>query len=83
MARWAYWICSVAWLRASLHAYRIEKVQEVVSILFHAQFASGPGRKRDTLLEIFNLEPVFYIDSEQKYGFSLDVGIVRAHGLWN
>jgi len=35
-----------------------------MGVLFNAQLAGGPGGKRDTLLEIFYLEPVFNVDGQ-------------------
>ena len=40
----------------------VQQIEEAMGVLLDTQFASGPGGKRDVLLKVFYLEPIFNIE---------------------
>ncbi len=62
------WICRVKgrrWAVVSFEINILEEVEELVDVGLDPQLAAVPGGKGDPRAQIFNLEPVFYVDGQQ------------------
>ena len=55
----------------------IKQVQEFVDVGFHAQLPAAPGGEGDPRPQVFDLEPVFDVDGEEKRGQKVEVPKVR------
>jgi hypothetical protein len=42
---------------------RVEKIEEFMEVFFDMQLTVRPGGKRYALLEVFDLKPIFNVDS--------------------